>query len=300
MTSFVDRYKELKPSFDLNSCPNIEQVRDVLRVNTLKIDEIDLIKRLKKRGVKLKKLSWLPHAYKYKSKFSLASTNEYVQGYFYLQEAASQVPALVLDPKQDDLVLDMCAAPGSKTTYLSQLMNNSGKIIALDSNISRLAALKSNLLRCGCLNVLVYKKDARFAFDLNKKFDKVLLDAPCSGNFVIEDDFFTKRNIQSFFNRAKLQRELLKSAHKVLKSKGELVYSTCSLEPEENERVINWFIKTYDDMKLIDIDFKVPCASPGLTSAFDKTFSNDLKKTLRVWPDTSKLQGFFIAKLIKK
>ena len=298
MNTFIKRYQELKSDFNFESCPIGEEVRDVLRINTLKISEEDLVRRLKKIGIKLKKIEWLPHAYKYKSRFSLAATTEYVQGYFYLQEAASQIPPLVLDPKSDELILDMCAAPGSKTTYLSQLMKNTGQLIAADSNTMRLGALKSNLMRCGCTNTILYKKDSRFIFDLHQTFDKILLDAPCSGNFVIEKAFFEKKNIQGFLERARLQKELLKAAYKVLNKNGTLVYSTCSLEPEENERVINWFIEKYSDMKLVNINLKIQGSSKGLTSAFNNDFSQELLKTVRIWPDSG-MQGFFIAKLVK-
>ncbi len=300
MSIFLKRYQELNPDFNFKKCPVSEEVKNVLRVNTLKVNEKMLIQRLKKIGIHLKKIDSLPYAYKYKSKFSLASTTEYACGYFYLQGAASQIPPIVLNPKEDDEVLDMCAAPGSKTTQICQLMNNKGLVVALDNNAMRLSALKSNLLRCGCKNVVLYKKDARFAFDFHRKFDKILLDAPCSGNFVIESEFFEKKTIQGFLDRAKLQKDLLKAAYKCLKNGGTMVYSTCSLEPEENERVIDWFIRKHSDMKLQNIDFKIPGSSHGLIKVFDKELSSELKKTIRVWPDKSKMQGFFIAKMKKE
>jgi len=136
-------------------------------------------------------------------------------------------------------------------------------------------------------------------FDFHRKFDKILLDAPCSGNFVIEPDFFSKKTVQGFLERARLQKELLKAAYKCLNKNGILVYSTCSLEPEENERVIDWFLRKYDDMKLEKISLKIPNASPGLTKAFDNEFSPELKKCMRIWP-SSGMQGFFIAKLVKE
>ncbi len=299
MSIFIKRYEQLNPEFNFKECPIKEEVRNILRVNTLKTNEKMLAHRLNKAGIRLKKLGFIPHAYKYKSKFSLASTTEYANGFLYLQESASQIPPIILDPKETDEVLDMCAAPGSKTTQICQLMNNKGLVIALDNNAMRLSALKSNLLRCGCKNVILYKKDARFAFDFHKKFDKILLDAPCSGNFVIEPEFFEKKTVQGFLERAKLQKELLKAAYKCLKEDGVLVYSTCSLEPEENERVIDWFLRKYSDMKLQNISLKIPGSSPGLTTVFDNELSKELKKTLRVWPDKAKMQGFFIAKLRK-
>ncbi len=298
MQLFLKRYKELNPDFDFATCPNVTQVRDVLRINTLKADESFVVERLKKIGVKLKKIKGIPFAYKYKSKFSIASTTEYALGYVYLQETASMLPPLILNPKKDACVLDMCSAPGSKTTFLAQLMNNKGCIIAVDINTNRLNALKSNLMRCGVKNTVVYKKDARFMFDLKKKFDNILLDAPCSGNFVIDEEFFNKRSIESFKQRSKLQKELLKSAYSVLKTKGVLVYSTCSLEPEENELVVVWFLNKYKDMALLDINLDIK-HSNGLTKVFGKELNKTLAKTIRIWPNQG-MQGFFVAKFLKK
>lgn len=299
MKQLIERYKKLKPDFDVESCSKLEDVRDVVRLNTLKMSEEEIIKRLEKIKVKLNKIDFLPHSYKYKSKFSLASTTEYCNGFIYLQEAASQIPVLILDPKENESILDMCAAPGSKTTYISQLINNKGVIIATDSSSGRLKGLKSNLNRCGCKNVIIYKKDARFIFDLNKKFDKILLDAPCSGNCVIEPDFFQKKDVYGFKERANLQKELLKAAYKVLKEKGVLIYSTCSSEPEENELVMDWFLNKFEDMQLEKINLKIPNADKGLTNVFDKELNSEISKCIRIWPDSG-MQSFFIAKLVKK
>ena len=257
------------------------------------------INRLKKQGVKLKKVDFLPHAYKYESEFSLASTTEYALGHFYLQEAASLIPALILNPNKTDIVLDMCSAPGSKTSQLSQLMNNKGVIFAFDDSSGRLKALRSNLLRCGCKNVIVYTKDARFISDYNIKYDKILLDVPCSGNFAIDPEFFEKRTLFSFKDRAILQKELLRAAHKVLKKGGNLIYSTCSLEPEENEEVIDWFLRKYEDISIEKIEIKIPKSSKGLIKVFGKDLNSELEKCMRIWPDSG-MQGFFVAKLVKK
>jgi len=295
----IERYEKLKPDFDIEKCPESSEIRDVLRVNTLKMSEEKCINRLKELGVKLRKVKFLPNAYKYESEFSLASTTEYALGYFYLQEAASQIPALILDPDESNVILDMCSAPGSKTTQLSQLMNNRGVIFAFDNSSGRLKALKSNLLRCGCKNIISYNKDSRYISNYNIKFDKILLDAPCSGNFAIDPEFFEKRTVLSFRDRAILQKELLKEAYKVLEEKGSLIYSTCSLEPEENEEVIEWFIKKYDDMYIEKIDLKIPNMSKGLTKVFDKELSPELEKCMRIWPDSG-MQGFFVCSLKKK
>ncbi len=282
---FLKRYKEWGNDFD----PANVKVKPALRVNTLKITEEELVKRLKAKGVRLQKVSWLKNAYFYLSDFALASTPEYLQGYFYLQDAASQIPAMILDPKPGETVLDMAAAPGGKTTQLSMLMNNTGIIVALDVKTDRLTSLKNNIERMGCSNIIVYNKDANYASDLNMQFDKVLLDAPCSGNFCIDKDWFNKRKVEDFNEKAFIQQKLLRSGVRVLKKGGTLVYSTCSLEKEEDEKVIEWAVSNLD-VELID--FKLDIGDAGL----EETTSI----TRRLWPNKTMTQGFYVAKMIKE
>jgi NOL1/NOP2/sun family putative RNA methylase len=258
-----------------------------IRVNTLRTESKELLRRLNKKGVLLRKIPYLQNGYEYKAKFSLGATPEYLQGHYYLQEAASQIPVEVLNPKPGSKVLDMAAAPGSKTTQIGQLMKNEGTIIALDNNATRINALTSNIERCGVTNCIVYKKDGRFGFDVAKDFDYILLDAPCSGNYCIEENYFENRSMADIKERAKLQRELLKSARLSLKKGGMLVYSTCSLEPEENEENVEWLLKNYPDMKQV---------STGL-SIGEEGIKQPLSR--RLWPHKTRTQGFFIAKFEK-
>ena len=269
-----------------------------LRVNTLKITEKEIISRLKSIGVKLTKIEYTDFGYYYTTTFSLGATSEYLQGYYYLQEAASQLPPKVLEPKPDEIILDMCAAPGSKTCEIAQYMQNKGTLVALDADPRRLFALRNNLERCGISNTLLYRKDARFVFDLGLQFDKVLLDAPCSGNYAIEEDFFIKKSVDGIRERSRLQKELLKAAVKVLKKNGILVYSTCSLEPEENEMNIDWLLSKYPEMKLEQVQLNI--GDDGLTEAFGKKLNPEIKKCRRFWPTKTNTEGFFIAKLVKK
>lgn len=301
MTTILDRYKQLNEEFE----PKDVIVKKALRVNTLKITEQDLVARLQKKNVKLEKIPYLASGYYYEADFSLGASEEYLLGYIYLQEAASQIPAQVLlkeaskqHPDNQFSVLDMCAAPGSKTTQLAALTNNQAVIVALDNSAPRLKALQNNLERVGATTVVVYHKDAKYADDLNQKFEYVSLDAPCSGNFCVEPDFFDKRTVTDFKNRAKEQLSLLKAAVKVLKPNGVLVYSTCSLEPEENELLINEFLENNDALQLLPMD--LPVGDAGLTNVFGQEISLELAKTRRFWPHKTGTQGFFIAKLQKR
>lgn len=282
---FLNRYKKWTNQ-EIN--PEEIQAKHAIRVNTLKISNDALYKRMSKKKVKLEKIPYLENGYYYASEFSIGSTPEYLLGYYYPQDPASQVPVQILDPKPGDIVLDMAAAPGGKTTQMSAKMQNKGIIIALDIKRDRIQSLNNNIERTGCKNILVYNKDAIYAGDLGITFDKILLDAPCSGNFCIDQEWFSKRNLNDFKDKANIQIKMLKEAYNILKPGGIIVYSTCSLEIEEDEEVIEWAIDNLD-VELMDIGLDI--GDHGLT---DKT-----KKTRRFWPNKTGTQGFFIAKLKK-
>lgn len=298
MNVFFERYKQLfgKDFEGLDKFVNYKLPQSI-RVNTLKIDEKKLLERLQKEGVELEKIPFVKNGYYVKkSRFSLGAAPEYLFGYYYLQESAAQVPAEVLDPKPGETILDCCAAPGGKTTQLSQLMQNKGTIIALDVEYGRLRALQNHIERMGCKNIVVFEKDASKIAEFVMKFDRILLDAPCSGNFLSEKGWLEKRNIKDFEERSKIQKELMKSALNALKSKGTLVYSTCSIEPEENESVIQYALDGFN-VELEDIKLKI--GSKGLTKAFNKEFDKSMAKTIRFLPNNTKTQGFFVAKMRK-
>ncbi|MFC1741054.1 RsmB/NOP family class I SAM-dependent RNA methyltransferase [Nanoarchaeota archaeon] len=282
MNPFLKRYAEWGHDID----PEKISLKQSIRVNTLKISEETLVVLLKKKKVGMKKIPFTNQGYWVNAEFALSSTAEYLHGYFYIQEAASQIPAQVLSPEKGESVLDMCAAPGSKTTQLAQLMKNQGTLIALDSNTSRISALKNNLERCGVKNCIVYHKDSAHAQDLGMKFDKILLDAPCAGNFVTDPDWFEKRSLEGVKELARTQRSLLRAAIQVLKPKGTIVYSTCSLEPEGNEEVIEWALENLP-IKLASTGLEV--GEPGMSS---KT-----KLCRRLWPEQTGTQGFFLARI---
>lgn len=283
------RYAKLGVDFK-----QVNNVKPTLRINTLKISKKALISRLKKKGVKLQDVLFLKHGFYFESDFSLGATPEYLLGYYYLQEAASQLPPIVLDPKEGELVLDMAAAPGSKTTYLAQLMNNKGKIYACDSNSLRLRSLQNNLERLGVTNTIIFRRDARFIDDLDLSFDKILLDAPCSGNFCVNPNYYIQRTLQDINMMAEKQKQLVKTAFKLLKKEGVLVYSTCSLEPEENEMIVDYALSL--GFKLEDTGLNI--GDPGFSEVFGLKLK-DMSKTRRFWPHKHDTEGFFIAKLRK-
>jgi len=214
-----------------------------LRVNTSKIAPEKLFLRLTKKGFVLEKQKELDYCFKVlKKPFALSSTEEYLLGYLYLQDKASMISVNELNPKPDELVLDSCSAPGGKSTLLSQLMKNEGAIISIDQKAERLKAQLFNIQRLGCINIASYKMDALKVKRLGLMFDKIFLDAPCSATGMM---WKQKKRIKSVNKHevrmhAMLQKKLIKSCYDVLKKGGLMVYSTCSIEAEENEENVEY------------------------------------------------------------
>jgi len=266
-----------------------------IRVNTTNAKEADIVERLEARGIELESISFLEYGYWVgKVKVSVGATTEYLLGLYSIQEAAAQIPATLFTDLKDKLALDACAAPGGKTVQLADLMQNTGMLVALDVDKGRLAALANQLERCRVQNTVVYQLDARRASRLNLRFDRVLLDVPCSGNFAADKDWFRRRTLDDVERNAGLQRGILAEAARILKDDGEMVYSTCSLEPEEDELNIDWAVKTLG-VEPIRID----CfGEKGLTVVFGKKLDNAVANCRRIWPDPT--QGFFVCKLRKR
>ncbi|MEM3696366.1 MAG: RsmB/NOP family class I SAM-dependent RNA methyltransferase [Candidatus Bathyarchaeia archaeon] len=285
---FVNRYEMLGWKYE-----DVE-LKPAIRINSINAEEEEVVKRLQSLGTELEKIPFLEKGYWVShSEFSVGATTEYLLGYYSIQEAASQIPATLFTDLKDKVVLDACAAPGGKTVQLADLMANTGVIIALDVKLRRLTALSNQLERCRVKNAIVYNMDARYTSKLKMKFDRILLDVPCSGNFSTDKAWFNRRTIKDVEENAKRQREILAEAAKVLKDDGEIVYSTCSLEPEEDELNIDWAIKNLG----FQVE-KVNCygeLSPA--EIFGKKLDSQIENCRRIWP--GKTQGFFVCKLKK-
>ncbi|MBI4140270.1 RsmB/NOP family class I SAM-dependent RNA methyltransferase, partial [Candidatus Woesearchaeota archaeon] len=280
---FLNRYQQLG-----GTIKEIE-LRKSIRVNTLKISHEQFQQRMKSIGVKLTKISFVPDGYYAEAPFSLGAITEYLLGYYYLQEAAAQLPAQILAPKETDIVLDMCAAPGGKTTQLSQLMNNKGTIVAVEYKEHRIISLCTNLERMGTENVIVLKTNATNLPQSKLRYNKILLDAPCSGNYVTDKNWFSKRTLDGIKKSQQIQQQLLRTAINLLKENGTLVYSTCSLEPEENELNIQWLIDNFN-VKLERINTEI--GDSGITNVFGQKLHNDIKLCKRFWPHKTNTEGF--------
>ncbi|MFQ5975168.1 MAG: NOL1/NOP2/sun family putative RNA methylase [Candidatus Hydrothermarchaeales archaeon] len=288
----IERYKKL---YDKKTLEGLDlPLEQSIRVNTCKVKEGPLLKRLEEKGVKLEKIPWVKcgHFIK-KSPFSIGSTTEYLLGYYFIQDPTSMYACEVLDPKKTDLVLDMAAAPGGKTTCLSQLMENCGTVVAVELNRQRMKSLRSNVTRMGSENVIAIRKDALKVADLGLKFDKILLDAPCTGTgTVFKNPEARKKDESDIEHCTKLQWSLLEAALGVLKEGGTLVYCTCSMLPEENELLIQRAVKKFG-LKLEEI----PCGKEAISNVYGLDLSDDIKKARRFYPHIHRTQGFFLAKL---
>jgi NOL1/NOP2/sun family putative RNA methylase len=286
---FASRYQQLGWKLE-NAEP-----RQAIRINTLNAKGKSLVERLRSLGVQLEPVPFLETGYwVQRSKVSVGATAEYLLGLYSIQEAAAQIPATLFTAFKHKTVLDACAAPGGKTVQLSDLMANSGAIVALDVQKKRLNALANHLERCHVSNAAVYHLDARQAPRLNLTFDRILLDAPCSGNFAADKAWFKHRTLQDVERNAQLQRELLTSVVSCLSGDGELVYSTCSLEPEENELNMDWAVKHLN----LKIEPVMCYGEKGLTNVFGKRLDASVALCRRIWPEET--QGFFVCKLKKK
>jgi NOL1/NOP2/sun family putative RNA methylase len=283
---FAERYAKLGWEFR-----NVES-RQAVRINQVNAKSKNLVERLRGLGVQLEKVPFLESGYWVgRSKVSAGATAEYLLGLYSIQEAAAQIPATLFTDLRRKTMLDACAAPGGKTVQLADLMGNTGAIVALDVNRRRLAALANHLERCHVNNAIVYCSDARQAPSLNLKFDRVLLDVPCSGNFASDRVWFERRTLSDVERNSKVQREILTEATKCVAANGEIVYSTCSLEPEEDELIIDWAVK---NLNLRTEEINCP-GDEGLTKFFGQKLDASIRRCRRIWPGDT--QGFFVCKL---
>jgi len=266
-----------------------------IRVNTLKISKADLVKRLQSKGFELKDTALEEVLAVTKAPFAAGATTEYLLGHYYIQDLSSCMAVEALDVAPHHTVLDLAAAPGGKTTFIAQKMNNGGIIIAFEPNGRRARSMLFNLARCGVYNACIFKVDAIHANKLKIKFDRVLLDAPCSCEGVIAKDPTRKKSHTpgDVDYCSTIQQKMVEDAVKTVSPGGVLVYSTCSFAPEENEMVVDQLLQNHHNVTIEPIDY----GSRGLTKFGDVIFSDLLKNTRRFYPHLHDTTGFFIARL---
>lgn len=275
-----------------------------IRANNLKTRRRDLAGALINRGVNLDPIgSWSKVGLVvYSSTVPLGATPEYLAGHYMIQGASSMLPVMALAPQENERILDMCAAPGGKSSHISSIMKNTGVLVSNDANRDRIKAIIGNFHRMGVVNAIVSNEDGIKFTKVMTGFDRVLLDAPCTGTGVIAKDPSVKASksdvdVQKCYN---LQRKLILSAIDSLSAKsstgGYLVYSTCSVLPEENEWVIDYALKKRN-VKLVSTGLEF--GSEGFVNFRQHRFHPSMKLTRRYYPHTHNMDGFFVAKLKK-
>ena len=276
------------------------EYKPYLRFSTF-VDSAKLINSLERYGIVLSVVPSVNNAYRIISGSEFAGkTLEFILGKYYIQSLSSMIPALVLNPTENDRVLDLCAAPGSKTTQLAEMMKNKGTLIANEIAMERLKSLVFNIDKMNLVNVgVMHGKGELLSKQFENYFDKILVDAPCSALGIVQK----KGEVSNWWDVRKaetisdLQLRLLIAAIKMCKVGGEIVYSTCTLTLEENELVIDKILRKYP-VELEEI--KLPIQShPGFSKIDGQDVSIHLNKTCRILPWEVESEGFFVCKLKK-
>ncbi len=323
---FIDRMEKLlgkeeaKEFFDIS----YTKAPSSIRCNTLKMQPDELLKRLKNYGWTVRQpFKEFPEIMIVDAGLKpgdLGKTKEHLLGFYYVQEISSMLPMLALQPKSGDSVLDLCASPGSKTTQAAAMMENEGFILANEISMGRIGILNSNLERCGVMNTIVSRKEGfalcdRLMRKSSLRFDKILVDAPCSGEGTLRKSpkTFQMWNINMIKKIAKTQRKLAAAALELLKVGGVMIYSTCTLAPEEDEMIVNFLLKNFDvEVEAIGHPIGVTLGvglpkstsdglkfRSGICEWEGEELNSEVKKCLRLYPQDNNTDGFFVAKIRK-
>lgn len=275
-----------------------------IRTNTLKTRRRDLAQALIGRGVNLEPLSWSKVGLLVTDSrdIPIGATPEYLAGHYMLQGASSFLPVMALAPQESEKILDMCAAPGGKTTYIGQLMKNTGCLVANDVNRNRARAVVGNIHRMGVTNCIVTTVDGRKLPTTLQGFDRVLLDAPCSGTGVISkhNEVKTSKDEKDIQRCSHIQRELLLAAIDCCTANsatgGYVVYSTCSVLVEENECVVQYALKKRN-VKIVPAGLSF--GAEGFIHFREYRFHPSMNQARRYYPHKDDMDGFFVCKLKK-
>lgn len=283
----------------------IDGRKTTLRVNKLKTTVNDVQRELRSNGIGFSNSSFLKEAFILNKarESQITKLNCYKEGSIYIQNLSSMLPPTFLDLEKGQSILDMCAAPGGKTTEIASIIDNQGEITANEINIIRRERLKYNVQKQGASCIEVIGMDGKILGDtFEEKFDRVLLDAPCSGEGTIElkrRESYKGWSTKFIRENSKLQKKLLESGIKALKKGGILIYSTCTISPEENEEVVDYALNKYPNLRVMNLSINVKNSIQGLNVYKDKKYNDNLKKALRVIPN-EEMEGFFVCKLKKK
>ena len=278
--------------------------RNFIRCNTIKITPAELLKRLHLKWTVIQPYPDYPEIMLITQALmpgELGNAIEHLLGYYYVQELSSMLSACALKPQPGQEIIDLCAAPGSKSSQIAALMQNQGTLITNEVKLDRIRILAATLERTACTNCIITREDGvqlcKKLADKKKKVDAILLDAPCSGEGTLRSSpkTFLSWNPKVVIKMGRLQKKLLASALYCLKAGGTLLYSTCTHAPEENEAVIDFALKNFP-VKLEKITLPVK-TRPGITSWREEHYHQDITNCHRIYPQDNDSEGFFVAKL---
>jgi NOL1/NOP2/sun family putative RNA methylase len=304
---FEERIRKLMPEEkDFEAFSKIVHTgpRNFIRCNTLKISPHELMHSLTKKWKVSQPYPHYPEIMLIESDLKpgeLGNSIEHILGYYYVQEICSMMSVIALDPQPGELIMDLCASPGSKTTQIAAKMQGKGTLFANDLKLDRIAILASNLEKAGVTNSIVTKNDSinlcqRFE-KKGIKFDRILLDAPCSGEGTLRSSpkTFLMWNPKVIEKLSRQQKKMIAHALRCLKVGGTLVYSTCTHAPEENESVLDFALKNFP-VKVEKIHLPLKCR-PGVTEWSDKEYRAEVTNSCRIYPQDNDSEGFFVSKM---
>ncbi len=297
----VERYLRMLPEEEVYLLleANEKPLKKSIRCNDYLIKCGELKERLGKKGVILRKIPFTRHGY-YVERGSdkIGYLHEYMLGYYYIQGPASMIPVEILDPRPGEDVLDAAAAPGGKSTQILQHTKDKAHLLAIDKNRERIKSLRSHLSRMGFNNHIIIRMD-NLKLPTEYQFDKILLDAPCSGEGIIRKDPSRKksRTIEDLKYLSSLQIRMVSHLSRLIRENGVMVYSTCTIGVEENEYVLTKALE--HNPCLEPVDTEAP-GSRGLTSYSGVEFDPRLERCRRILPHQLNTEGFFICKLRRK
>lgn len=298
--SFKERYCKLVDEPEAFLASLERPLPKSFRVNTLKASADEVKAGMESYGFKVRQMPWCAEAFVSDS-LEIGATLEHFTGMIYIQELASMLPPVIVKKELEDarIVLDGCAAPGSKTTQMAAIMQNKGTLIANDLDYERIRALKFNLEKSGVINTIITNYDLQHLPD--QSYDVVILDAPCSAEGTIRKndhifDSWSPRAVSSYSGN---QRVLILKAFDLLKPGGTMVYSTCTFAPEENELVVDHLLKNREGASLEQVSVEGFKTCEGFTGYDGKEFDPRVASCVRVWPHHNDTGGFFLAKVRK-
>lgn len=295
------RYEPIIPDFDVFLDYVRRPIIQSLRINTLKARREKIIRLL--GDMKIEQMPFYHDGFTVRGKHALGNHITHGLGLIYVQEVASMVPVIVLDPQPDEVVMDLCAAPGSKTTQIAQAMKNRGLLVANEISRKRIRGLMHNVKRCGLMNeVIIGVNGQKIHRVFADYFDRILIDAPCSAEGTIRKSkaVLFHWGIKNIQRMSRLQVGLLVSAFRALRPGGSLVYSTCTIAPEENEMVVSYLLEKFPEAELLPVEVANLKFRPGINNWQGISFDPRIENCARILPQDNDTAPFFIARLTKR